>query len=63
MYDKVHHFIHKRTTFSKGGGGATHPTHTPTRRFAPHHMCVQRFYSQLRPWLISPLIYFLCYLI
>ena len=25
-------------------------TPTPTRRFAPRHMCVQRLHSQLRPW-------------
>ena len=54
MYDKGHHFIHKSTKNpSRVGRGTPHPTTTPTRRFAPRHMCVQRFYSQLRPWLYN----------
>ena len=32
-----------------GREGAIPPTPTTTRRYALRHMCVQRFYSQLRP--------------
>ena len=31
----------------------TFPTPIPTWRFAPRHMSVQQFYSQLRPWLFQ----------
>jgi len=48
MYYKVHHFIHTNTTFSTGGRGPPPSTPTP-----PRHMCLQRFYSQLRPWMYS----------
>jgi len=44
MYYKVHYFINKSTKEISGQEGATPPKHTPTR-----HVCVQRFYSQLRP--------------
>ena len=51
MYYKVPH-IHKRTKQIYGREGGTPPTPSPIRRFAARHVCVQRFYSQLRPWLV-----------